>query len=220
MARRGGGTNIGGSKPEDNRAAILQAAARTIARTGVRGLRVEEVAAEAGVSAPLLYYHFESRSGLVRATLEAASEQAPSTALRAGDQKGRSGYEALEAALLAELDDDPTVRDNAVVWGEVSASAVFEPDLRDDVLRVTSTWRDEVATGIRAGLADGSIRAGIEPEPVAELLVTLIDGLCVRWLAGTIEASRARDLLERELRERLLAGYAGRDDTRQDSGDT
>ena len=61
--------------PEGRRAgrreAILDAAARLIARRGVRGLRVEEVATEAGVSPPLLYYHFESRAGLVRATLDA-----------------------------------------------------------------------------------------------------------------------------------------------------
>ena len=40
----------------ERREAILTAAARVIARSGVRGLRVEEVASEAGVSPPLLYY--------------------------------------------------------------------------------------------------------------------------------------------------------------------
>ncbi|MZE52785.1 TetR family transcriptional regulator, partial [Streptomyces sp. SID5770] len=40
---------------------ILEAAARVIARRGVRGLRVEELAAEAGVSTALIYYHFKDR---------------------------------------------------------------------------------------------------------------------------------------------------------------
>jgi AcrR family transcriptional regulator len=198
----------GTAAPNDSRTAILEAAARTIATHGVRGLRVEEVAAEAGVSAPLLYYHFHSRSGLVKAALEAASEQAPSTALRGGEvPAGVSGYEALEAALLGELGDDAHVRHNAVVWGEVSASAVFDPDLRDDVARVTRTWRDEVAEGIRAGIADGSIN-DLDAADTAEMLITLVDGLCARWLAGTIERDRARELLATELRRRLRAGYA------------
>ena len=198
----------GATAQNDSRTAILAAAARTIATHGVRGLRVEEVAAEAGVSAPLLYYHFHSRSGLVKAALEAASEEAPSTALRGGSvPAGVSGYEALEAALLGELGDDPHVRHNAVVWGEVSASAVFDPDLRDDVARVTRTWRDEVAEGIRAGIADGSIK-DVDAQETAEVLITLVDGLCARWLAGTIERDNARELLTAELRKRLKAGYA------------
>jgi AcrR family transcriptional regulator len=208
VARETARADQGEAPSTDSRTAILEAAARTIATHGVRGLRVEEVAAEAGVSAPLLYYHFQSRSGLVKAALEAASEQAPSTALRGEVPEGVSGYEALEAALLAELGDEAHVRHNAVVWGEVSASAVFDPDLREDVARVTATWRDEVAEGIRAGIADGSI-AELDADETAEMLITLVDGLCTRWLAGTIDRSRARELLAAELRRRLKAGYAG-----------
>jgi AcrR family transcriptional regulator len=62
----------------DSREAILAAVARVIARRGVRGLRVEDVATEAEVSAPLLYYHFGNRAGLVKAALEHAGERAPS----------------------------------------------------------------------------------------------------------------------------------------------
>jgi AcrR family transcriptional regulator len=204
VARPAPGVKVARGQPRDNRAAILEAAARTIARRGVRGLRVEEVAAEAGVSAPLLYYHFESRSGLVKAALEAASEQAPSTALRGEPGTGRTGFEAMEAALLAELDDEETTRDNAVVWGEVSASAVFEPELRPDVRRVTETWHAEVAEGIRAGIADASINQDVDPDDAADVLITLVDGLLNRWLAGTIELPRARELLTADLRSRLL----------------
>jgi len=194
------------AEPRDNREAILQAAARTIARRGVRGLRVEDIASEAGVSAALLYYHFESRSGLVRAALDHASEHAPSIALREGSST-RTGFEDVEAALLAELDDEVTVRDNAVVWGEVSASAVFEPELRDGVRRVTETWRDVVASGIRTGIADGSIRSDVDPVEAAELLITLVDGLCNRWLAGAMDRERARSLLDSALRRWLAAPH-------------
>jgi AcrR family transcriptional regulator len=186
------------------REAILVAAARVISRSGVRGLRVEEVASEAGVSPPLLYYHFASRQGLIRAALERASDKAPSAALRA-EPGGRTGYEAVEAALLDELDDDRSVRDNAIVWGEVSASAVFEPELREDVRRVTETWSATVADAIRRGVEDGSIRNGIDPDQAAEVLITLVDGLCTRWLAGAMERERARALLVATLRETLAA---------------
>jgi AcrR family transcriptional regulator len=116
MAKGSSGQAADNGGGGERREAILTAAARVIARSGVRGLRVEEVASEAGVSPPLLYYHFASRQGLIRATLERASDKAPSAALRAGSGPA-SGFEAVEAALLAELDEARTVRDNAIVWG-------------------------------------------------------------------------------------------------------
>jgi AcrR family transcriptional regulator len=188
--------------PLERREAILVAAAHLISRRGVRGLRVEEVASEAGVSPPLLYYHFASRSGLIRAALEHASEQAPSTALRRSPT-GKDGYTAVRAALMAELDDDRAVRENAVVWGEISASAVFEPALRDDVRRVSEEWCANVSEGIRRGTDDGSITIRSEPDEVAQILITLVDGLCARWLSGAIERERARELLGGAI-ERIL----------------
>lgn len=198
----------GGSdeQPRERREAILEAAARIISRDGVRGLRVEEVASEAGVSPPLLYYHFASRSGLIRAALEHASEHAPSIALRGSTPEGSDGYQAVLNALLGELDDDRSVRDNAVVWGEVSASAVFEPALRDDVRRVSDEWAGAVAEGIRRGHEDGTIRPSAGAAETAEVLITLVDGLCTRWLAGSIGRDDARDLLERTIAHLLKPG--------------
>jgi AcrR family transcriptional regulator len=190
-----------GGQPRDNREAILVAVAKVIARRGVRGLRVEDVAAEAGVSAPLLYYHFGSRAGLVKAALGHASDKAPSSALRWAT--AQNGMDAVSEALLNELSDHPDVRANAVVWGEVSASAVFEGDLRADVKRANDAWRANVAEGIRAGVADGSIRYGVEPEAAADLLISLVDGLCTRWLTGTIDRSRAVELLRQALEQTL-----------------
>jgi AcrR family transcriptional regulator len=154
------------------------------------------------VSPPLLYYHFASRSGLIRAALEHASEQAPSTALRRAPT-GKDGFEAVQTALLAELDDDRAVRENAVVWGEVSASAVFEPALREDVRRVSEEWCATVAAGIKRGCDDGSIRLDADPDEAAQILITLVDGLCTRWLAGAIDRERARELLRGAI-ERML----------------
>jgi len=193
---------------QDKREAILEAAARMIAESGVRGFRVEKVAAEAGVSPPLLYYHFQDRQGLVKAALAYAGEQAPSTGLGT-DVEGRTGYEAIEAALLAEFDDDPRVHDHAVVWGEVAASAVFDPDLRDDLHQVVGQWRDKVAMAIASGLDDGSIRKDVEPVGTADILISLVDGLCTRWLSGGISLDRARSLMRDAIYLQLDPG-AGR----------
>jgi AcrR family transcriptional regulator len=180
----------------DRRGEILDAAIGVIARRGVRGFRVEQVAEQAGVAVSLLYYYFGSRNGLVRATLDHANERA-AIASPAAD----TGRATLAASLLAEL--DPEARDSSVVWGEVLASAVFEPELRDQLREAGATWTDLVAAVIAAGIEDGSIEGGVDARAAAERLTALVDGLSARWLAGMIERDRARELLagaiEREL---------------------
>ena len=61
--------------PEEARRLILDTAQELIARTGPQGLRLQDIAAAAGISHPLILHHFKSRAGLVRAlTREAAGE--------------------------------------------------------------------------------------------------------------------------------------------------
>jgi AcrR family transcriptional regulator len=181
----------------DRREAILDAAIAVIARRGVRGFRVEQVAEQAGVAVSLLYYYFGSRNGLVRATLDHANERAATTTVRAA-----SGRTTVEATLLAEFDAD--ARDQSVVWGEVLASAVFEPELQDQLHDASTTWSELVAATIAAGIEDGSIPDSVDARAGAERLTALVDGLSARWLAGVIDRERARELLAgaiaRELR--------------------
>jgi AcrR family transcriptional regulator len=61
--------------PEEARRLILEAARSRLATTGPEGLRLQDIAAAAGISHPLILHHFGSREGLVRAlTREAAAE--------------------------------------------------------------------------------------------------------------------------------------------------
>ena len=61
--------------PEEARRLILEAAQALIVTTGPEGLRLQDIAAAAGISHPLILHHFGSREGLVRAlTRQAVAE--------------------------------------------------------------------------------------------------------------------------------------------------
>ncbi|MFJ4095982.1 TetR/AcrR family transcriptional regulator [Kitasatospora sp. NPDC089913] len=177
----------------DRRTEILRAATRVIARRGVRGLRVGELAAEAGVSTSLIYYHFSDRAGLLRRTLDFISDRAdhytaePDPAPRTEDPRAD-----LEQVLLLELQDTADVRENSIAWGELRATAVFEPDLREDLARTTHTWVHDVAELLARADPGGTAPAHAA---AAERLTALVEGLSVRWLSGSLPVEHARLLL-------------------------
>ncbi|WP_441248585.1 TetR/AcrR family transcriptional regulator [Kitasatospora sp. McL0602] len=171
----------------------MEAAARVIARRGVRGLRVEELAAEAGVSTALIYYHFKDRTGILRATLEFINDRAERyTTERDADAEPLDGRGELEQTLMLEFQDAPEVRENSTAWGELRASAVFEPELREDLARSTLVWVQEVAAllGKVRPMAGAATLAGS-----AERLTALVEGLSMRWLSGSLPVAHARELM-------------------------
>lgn len=182
-------------RAQRTRDAIVVAVVEAVAARGVRGMRVEDVASRAGVSTPLLYYHFRDRLTLLRAALDYANAQAPSGVLREPDDD-KSGYLAIRDALQREFDESPTIRHSSIVWNEVSATAVFEPEMRPDLIRVTREWNAWVTDAIAAGIADGSIRDETAAGDAAELLTAVVEGLSLRWLAQSIDRERAQQLLD------------------------
>lgn len=172
---------------------IMEAAARVIARRGVRGLRVEELAAEAGVSTALIYYHFKDRTGILRQTLEFINDRAERyTTERAADAPPLTPREELEQTLLLELQDSVEVRENSTAWGELRASAVFDETLREDLARATRIWVQEIAELL------GTVRpmsSAVALAGAAERLTALLEGLSVRWLSGSLPLAHARTLM-------------------------
>ncbi|MGW2916664.1 TetR/AcrR family transcriptional regulator [Streptomyces angustmyceticus] len=182
---------------------ILEAAARLIARRGVRGLRVEEVSAEAGVSTALIYYHFKDRTGLLRRTLEFINRRAVRYTDAAFDVSDDPRTQLTEI-LLREMQDAPDVRENSAAWGELRATAVFDPDLRELLATATGEWNDDLAGLIhRAREADPAL-SGVDAQAAAERLTALVEGVSERWLSGTTSLQRAHELIrgavEAELR--------------------
>jgi TetR/AcrR family transcriptional regulator, cholesterol catabolism regulator len=80
-----------GRKATVTRERILDAAAKVLAERGYAGTRLGEIADVAGIQAPAIYYHFESREALVEEVI------------RLGTRKTREHVERVLAELPTEL---------------------------------------------------------------------------------------------------------------------
>lgn len=183
---------------DDRRERILEAAARCIARNGVRGLRVQDVAREAGVSPGLLYYHYTDRAGLLAASLAFVNERA---ARYSADPAGADDpRERVRQQLHRELQDRPEVRENSAAWGELRASAIFDDTLRDQLAATTRAWNDTIVAAIGRSAA-----RDVDPHRVAALLTALVEGLSNRWLSGTMTLDEAHRALDDAIEALLVA---------------
>ena len=183
-----------GSAVIDRRAQLLDATIVVIARRGVRGLRVQEVAAEAGVSVPLLYHYFGSREGLLEAALFAVSEHADRYS--AGLARGAAcARDELVGRIVGELQDDDEVRTNSSAWGELRWNSVFEESERNSVHKLTSEWVDEIAELVGRVVVEEGSRVQVAPRAAAQRLVALVEGLSGWWLTGAVPLEDLQKLL-------------------------
>ena len=171
---------------------ILEAAVRVIAQSGVRGLRIEKLAAEAGVSTALIYYHFQDRAGVLRRALEHINERAERYTTEA--LASTNPRTQLEQTLLLEIQNTPSVRENSIAWGELRATAIFDEDLRDQLRDATRAWATDVETLIVEAQAVELADPDADPADASERLTALIEGLSERWLSGSITLERAQQL--------------------------
>lgn len=185
---------------KSKREELLKAAWSVIAARGVNGLRVEDVAEAVGVANSTVYYHFESRAGLLAATMDyndAAALSAPAR-VPAG-----TGLERAQASLLADFTESKQARANNIVWNDLNAAAVFDTELRARIARVNRKWAAEIADMVRDGLSDGSVAVGVDPVEAAEFLTALQGGLVTRYLIGAVSRARARSILKAAVRAQL-----------------
>lgn len=176
----------------DKLAKILTAATTCIARNGVRGMRVNDVAAEAGVSPGLLYYHFTDRAGLLAATLEHINKQVSKDDADPASPDAEDRGRHFRHLLLDEIKDDADVRRNSVAWNELRACSIFEQELAEPLSRTTAEWNREIAQAIVAA-SEGTSED--EAAVTAEILTSLVEGISGRWLNGFITTDHARSLL-------------------------
>lgn len=87
--------------PEEARRLILDTAQALIAKTGPDGLRLQDIAAAAGISHPLILHHFGSRAGLVRALTRQAVDELKDRLVAAMTQPEYSPGEGIDRVFEA-----------------------------------------------------------------------------------------------------------------------
>jgi AcrR family transcriptional regulator len=161
----------------ERRASILRAAGPVFARDGYAATRLDDVAAAAGITKPILYRHFESKKALYLALLTKHREDMPTFFRRLDVDPQHPPDEVLRAILDHWLD---YVRDNSHAWLMLFRDSSGDEEVRAYRREVSARARELLAAFV-AAQSDVRIPPD-QVEPTAELLRSGLAGLALWWI--------------------------------------
>lgn len=174
--------NLSADDALDRREHLMAAAARVLVRDGSAGMRVRDVAVEAGVSTGIVHYYFGSKDEmLVDALRWAIGKPAERFAeLRRGGDHMR----ILASLLEVSLPYPGVLFDEYVLWLELWTAVTHDASLQPLCEELASDYRDEMVKLVEEGTAAGVFQPVAPPEVVAERISAMVDGLCFRNVVG------------------------------------
>jgi len=169
--------------PEDRRVAIVAAARAVMARRGIAGTTVRDVAAELGTSSGLIHHYYASMDDLLAEAFEQEA-RADLAAVLAAIATGRDATEKL--AIFFSTYDRGMREDSAdfgmQIWLDAWAEAARRPAVRRTSRRLNEEWQGALSAIISDGVAAGEMTSA-DPNASAWRILSLLDGLMLQVVA-------------------------------------
>jgi len=150
------------AKSRDTRARILAAALAEASDAGFHRTSVAGIAARAGVAVGNLHYHFGSRRGLLQELMRSLVADLMSRLHDLDADDSADFFERQRVGLLVYLD---YLRANPAYLRLADEIKLHEPDLYQ---RAVAGWVERMATRIRAGIQQGTLRPMGDAEIIAQ----------------------------------------------------
>ncbi len=184
--------------------AMLEAAVDLILERGTDKTTLQAIGGRAGYSRGLATYRFGSKSGLFDAVCKTISRRWLEYLKQGVGEK--TGIDAMCAALDAFrkfVTEAP--RDARVLQILYCGAASPLSEYRQTSVNIHRRQQDDVVRWVRAGIANGTIRADADPKTVAAHYIAYIGGMAYLWVIdpASIDFAKANEDMKRQLRVAL-----------------
>lgn len=183
----------------ERRKLFAAAALAVIAREGLEGLTMREVAKEAGFTTGALTHYFQSKDEVLIAASEAGADVVrPEMDVAA---TGASAREALRDLLYTILPTTTAMKAQWRFWLAFWERGAHSPQVQKVMRERYFEYTNRVATVIRRAQEQGEVPREVDAERVAREIIALIDGIGVQVLIGT---GKFTGLVQRQYVDSLL----------------
>lgn len=192
---------MGRRKVEVRREEILRATVDEVTESGFASTRVADVASRLGISAGLVFYHFESKEALLSQAFAYAAER---DLERLDKAAGATGSATRRLARILALYGPEGSAAGWSLWIDAWASSLRSPEMAEVSQRLDVRWKDTVASVIADGVERGELVCA-DPSSAAWRITAMLDGLAVqatvhagvlsrRQIGSWVRAAAAREL--------------------------
>jgi AcrR family transcriptional regulator/predicted XRE-type DNA-binding protein len=180
---------------------IAEAAWTLFGRYGFDAVRIADIAAASGVSAPSIHYYFANKSELFDAALDYSVKLAFDRQIAWLDDIADPA-QRLERLLKLQSPLGRTERGEWSIWLQTWSRMALDGSTLSNYPLSYERWSRTVQTTLEDGQRTGCFRAG-DPRAMADELTSLLDGLGIKVLTGVMDAEifsqRLRSYLDRAI---------------------
>ena len=162
--------------PERTRERLLQAAFREVHRSGFQSAGIDTILAATNVTKGALYYHFESKEALGYAIVdEVVAKLTRDRWLRPILSDGQA-IDILIGIVRRIPVRPQDIRDSCPLLNLAQEMSPLDEQFRKRLERIFLAWQEGVATLLRKGQSQGTVRRDLNPDETASFLVAMVEG--------------------------------------------
>ena len=174
VSRRDGKRKV--RDPERTRERLLQAAFQEVHRSGFQSAGLDTILADTGVTKGALYHHFESKEALGYAIVEEIVAKLTRDRWL-HPMLGNGRPIELLIGIVQRIPARPEdIRDGCPLLNLAQEMSPLDEQFRKRLEKIFLAWQEGVATLLRKGQFEGTVRRDLNPEEAASFLVALVEG--------------------------------------------
>jgi len=162
--------------PERTRERLLQAAFREIHRSGFQSAGIDTILAATNVTKGALYYHFESKEALGYAVVEEKIAKLTHDRWLRPMQSEGDAIDILISVVRRIPDSPQDVRAGCPLLLLSQEMSPLDEQFRKRLERIFLDWQEGVATLLRRGKSQGTVRRHLNPADAANFLIATVEG--------------------------------------------
>lgn len=178
------------SDHDKRRAAFAEAAFNILARSGLAGLTVRNVAKEAGFTTGALVHYYPAKSDLFLAASEHAAIIVRPRMER--DEIEYPGLEGVRHVIYEALPRTAHARSLWSVWLVFWDRAKIDPVIGKLAKERYAEWHGRLSRLFARAQADGEVSLSYDPDLLAQTATILVDGIAIQALRTSARLTPAR----------------------------
>ena len=164
--------------PERTRERLLQAGYREIYRSGFQSASIDNILAATNVTKGALYHHFQSKEALGHAIIDEVVATLPRDRwfLPLERSTDKNPIDALISVVRAIPTRPKDIKGGCPLVNLAQEMSPLDEQFRKRLERIFHAWQEAIATVLRRGQSQGTVRRDLLPEEAATFLIAMVEG--------------------------------------------